>query len=134
MEEAMFSSSRIRGRMAVELYFGLTTLKVAAKAIPSISNGVDRTEANGTIRTRVDGADPIIEATMGGGIRGIPLTGAGVVMGTAIVEMTRTAIGDITTNGGGGIQQVHRGPSKSAKQRPPNEFSVTVIETSHSAM
>ncbi len=87
MGEVTFNSFRIRGRTAAELFFGLTTLKVVEKAIRSISNGVDRTGANGIARIRVGGADPILEATMGGRNRGIPLIGADLVaLVTAVGE------------------------------------------------
>ena len=58
------------------MFFGSTTLKVAGKVIPSISNGVDRAEANGIARIRVGGADPVIEAMMGSRTGGIPPIGA----------------------------------------------------------
>jgi hypothetical protein len=114
MGEAAFSSFRIRGRPGAGLFFGSTTLKVVEKVIPSISNGVDRAEANGITRIRVGGAAPVLLATS--------------------AAMTRTVIVDITTNVGGGMQTAQHRLSESARQRSPSESSVMAIETSLSAM
>jgi hypothetical protein len=128
--EAAFNSFRIPGRTGAALFFGSTTLRVVEKAIRWISNGADRTEANGAARMGVGGSDPILEAIMGSRDRGIPLIGGELAALVTAVMRTLIAIADTTTKAGGGMQRAQHRLSECARQRSPSESSMMAFETS----
>lgn len=131
--EGAFNFFRIPGRTGAGLFFGSTTLKVVEKAIRSIWNGADRTEANGAARMGVGGSDPILEALMGPRDRGVPLIGAVLVTLATAVARARTAIADTTTKAGGGMRRAQHRLSECARQMSPSESRGKAFETSLSA-
>ena len=131
--EGAFNFFRIPGRTGAGLFFGSTTLKVVEKAIRSISNGADRTEANGAARIGVGGSDPILGELMGPRDRGTPRTGSDLAAMVPAAAQARTAIADTMTMAGGGLQRVQRRLSGCVRQMSPGESSVMAFETSLSA-